>query len=553
MLQSLSIKNYAIIDRLEIQFSKQLNIITGETGAGKSILLGALSMILGDRADSSVLRNKEEKCVVEASFDISNAALEELFLQEELDYHPETIIRREILSNGKSRAFINDSPTSLKTLKEISSRILDVHSQHETLEINQQINQLKLIDAVALNNALVDKYKVLYKEYHALLDKEKELQFMKDNASKEADYLMFQLNELEEISFAGMNQVELENELKTINNAEDIKAKLALSNHMLQEADINSISILSEILSAIRSVKDIHPQLLSIYERLDSSYIELKDIAREVELLGAEFNFDEARANEINQFLSTLYRLQKKHGVNSIDELVAIKEDLKTKSYTFENIESALNEVKSAIEACISKLYKAGEELFRNRQAVIPSIEKQVVEILSKVGMPNARFTIKHQQEPNYIGAMGIDSIQFLFSANTGMPLQEVRKVASGGELSRLMLSIKSILAQAISLPTMIFDEIDTGISGQVASKTGDILRQMSKNHQMICITHLPQIAAKGQKHFYIYKKVENNITNTRMKELNEQDRIQELAAMLGGETISEASIANARELLVAN
>jgi DNA repair protein RecN (Recombination protein N) len=528
MLQNLSIKNYAIIDRLEIQFSKQLNIITGETGAGKSILLGALSMILGDRADSSVLRNKEEN-------------------------HPDTIIRREILSNGKSRAFINDSPTSLKILKDITSKLIDVHSQHETLEINQQQNQLKLIDSVALNQALVEKYTTLYKEYHQLLKKENELQLMKDNASKEADYILFQLNELEEISFENLNQEELENELKTINSAEDIKFKLEYSSNVLQESEMNIIQMNADILASLRSVKDINTTLQNLFERMNSVHIELKDIAREINLIASDSQFDGERANEINTLLTTFYKLQKKHGVDSSHALQTIKDELKSKNYTFENIDNELINIKNLLSDCISKLLKAGEELYRNRQAIIPTIEKQVMETLMKVGMPNAKFSIEHHIEPNHFGALGIDSLQFLFSANAGMPLQEVKKVASGGELSRLMLSIKSIMAQAISLPTMIFDEIDTGISGNVASKTGDILKQMSKNHQMICITHLPQIAAKGQKHFYIYKKVENNTTYTRMKELDETERIQELASMLGGETISEASIANARELLVSN
>jgi DNA repair protein RecN (Recombination protein N) len=553
MLQNLSIKNYAIIDRLEIQFSKQLNIITGETGAGKSILLGALSMILGDRADSSVLRNKEEKCIIEASFDIRSLGLEEFFTNEELDYHPDTIIRREILSNGKSRAFINDSPTSLKILKDITSKLIDVHSQHETLEINQQQNQLKLIDSVALNQALVEKYTTLYKEYHQLLKKENELQLMKDNASKEADYILFQLNELEEISFENLNQEELENELKTINSAEDIKFKLEYSSNVLQESEMNIIQMNADILASLRSVKDINTTLQNLFERMNSVHIELKDIAREINLIASDSQFDGERANEINTLLTTLYKLQKKHGVDSSHALQTIKDELKSKNYTFENIDNELINIKNLLSDCISKLLKAGEELYRNRQAIIPTIEKQVMETLMKVGMPNAKFSIEHHIEPNHFGALGIDSLQFLFSANAGMPLQEVKKVASGGELSRLMLSIKSIMAQAISLPTMIFDEIDTGISGNVASKTGDILKQMSKNHQMICITHLPQIAAKGQKHFYIYKKVENNTTYTRMKELDETERIQELASMLGGETISEASIANARELLVSN
>jgi len=309
----------------------------------------------------------------------------------------------------------------------------------------------------------------------------------------------------------------------------------------------------ADILASLRSVKDINTTLQNLFERMNSVHIELKDIAREINLIASDSQFDGERANEINTLLTTLYKLQKKHGVDSSHALQTIKDELKSKNYTFENIDNELINIKNLLSDCISKLLKAGEELYRNRQAIIPTIEKQVMETLMKVGMPNAKFSIEHHIEPNHFGALGIDSLQFLFSANAGMPLQEVKKVASGGELSRLMLSIKSIMAQAISLPTMIFDEIDTGISGNVASKTGDILKQMSKNHQMICITHLPQIAAKGQKHFYIYKKVENNTTYTRMKELDETERIQELASMLGGETISEASIANARELLVSN
>lgn len=553
MLKSLTIRNYAIIDEAEIHFSDQLNIITGETGAGKSILLGALSLILGERADSQVLRNANEKCVVEGVFQIGHLQLASVFEHEELDYQDETIIRREILPTGKSRAFINDTPTSLRLLKTICSLLIDVHSQHETIEMNEAAYQIQLIDSVAMNQALVAKYKQLYDEYNRLQKQYDALLQMKENAAREADFIIFQLNELEEVALDHCKQDDMEQELKTIQSAEEINIRIEASTALLNESEYNIQQRITELLSQLRSVKDIHPQIQGVYERLQSTQIELKDIGREVELMRGEFVFDEERANTLQQKLSEIYRLEKKHGVQSIEQLIQIRDTLKFQHSSYQNMDDDLETMSQQIATTIQQLQRAADELYRNRHAVIPSIEKQVVEIVSRLGMSNARFSITHDQHMGEYKTHGNDSLQFMFSANTGTPLMNIKKVASGGELSRLMLSIKSMLAQATSLPSMIFDEIDTGISGQVAAKTGEIIKQMSRKHQIICITHLPQIAAKGQKHFYIYKEVVQQQTYTRVRELDETERIQEIAAMLGGDSISDASIANARELLVSN
>lgn len=551
MLQQLSIKNYAIIDTLDIRFSDKMNIITGETGAGKSILLGALSLILGERAETGMLRNKEEKCIIEAYFDLSHIDLRDIFESEELDFTIDTIIRREILPNGKSRAFVNDTPATLKALKEITSRLVDLHSQHETLAIGDSDYQLFLIDTVADNTNLLHEYKKVFKDRQSQQVRLKELEQQQIVANREADYVHFQLQELNEIALETIHQNDLETEQNTLNHAEEIRLKLIQIKTLLNNEQGGVHQGLYQITNILRPVSNLLPELTSLYERIESCLIELSDVESEVEKLGSNTNYDAERMEEISQLLTTLYKLQKKHGVNDVNALVNRRDMLAAQSYSYDHIEQDIQRTQKELKALTLQLDTLGEQLFEKRANVFLSIETQVIETLKKVGMPDAQLKIVQER----LGAQtysetGIASVQYLFSANKGTALKEIKKVASGGELSRLMLSLKSMLAASVALPTMIFDEIDTGISGNIAAKTGEILNDMGKSHQLICITHLPQIAAKGQKHFHIYKTTSDHTTSTKVKELNATERLQEIAAMLAGDNITEGALTNARELL---
>jgi|LakMenEpi03Aug12_release.lakeMendotaPanAssembly.Ray.scaffolds.fasta_scaffold184123_2 DNA repair protein RecN (Recombination protein N) len=551
MLQHLSIKNYAIIDSLEINFSKQMNIITGETGAGKSILLGALSLILGDRAETGMLRDKHEKCVIEAHFDLTNIELSELFLAEELDFSKDTIIRREILPNGKSRAFVNDTPATLKALKEITSHLVDLHSQHETLEIGENDYQLFVVDAVADNANIFKHYKNLYHQRQALLSQLKKLEEKQIQAHKEADYVRFQLLELNEVALEEIDQVSLEADLKTLNHAEEIKSKLVAAMQVLGEEEASVLTQLHQTIATLRPIKDINQNLSQLHERIESCLIELSDIEKEIGRLEGNTFFDASKMDEINTALSVLYKLQKKHGALDIHDLMGIRDSLAKQSLSFDSVEKDIEKTNNDIVKLEIELTKKGDELAKSRSAVFKQIESQVMITLQKVGMPDATFLIEQNKlDKNIFSLHGTDSIQFLFCANKGGTLKEIRKVASGGELSRLMLSIKSILAASVALPTMIFDEIDTGISGNIAAKTAEVLNEMGDRHQLICITHLPQIAARGQKHFHIFKNSSSNQTFANVKELNKEERLHEIAAMLAGDNITEGALRNAKELL---
>ena len=551
MLQQLSIKNYAIIDTLDIRFSDKMNIITGETGAGKSILLGALSLILGERAETGMLRNKEEKCIIEAHFDLSRIDIRPIFEAEELDFAVDTIIRREILPNGKSRAFVNDTPATLKALKEITSRLVDLHSQHETLAIGESDYQLFLLDTVADNNALLLEYKKVFSDRQSKQSLLKDLEQQQILADREADYVHFQLQELNEVPLESLHQNDLEAEQNTLNHAEEIRLKLVQAKDLLNNEEGGVHQALYQITNILRPISHLLPDLTSLYERIESCLIELGDIDTEIEKLGSNTNYDADRMEEISQLLTTLYKLQKKHGVNDVQALVNRRDMLAAQSYSYDHIEQDIQRTQKEISAFTKQLDSLGEQLFERRANVFNAIETQVTETLKKVGMPDAQLKIVQERlAAQTYSDTGIASVQYLFSANKGTPLKEIKKVASGGELSRLMLSLKSMLAASVSLPTMIFDEIDTGISGNIAAKTGEILNDMGKAHQLICITHLPQIAAKGQKHFHIYKTTTDHTTYTNVKELNATERLQEIAAMLAGDNITEGALTNARELL---
>lgn len=551
MLHRLTIRNYAIIDKLEIEFCDRMNIITGETGAGKSILLGALSLILGERADTKALYNQEEKCVVEADFEIENKGLKSFFAENELDFDTHTIVRREINQSGKSRAFINDTPVTLTVLKQLGEKLVNLHSQHETLELTRAGFQLDVIDTLARNQDLLQTYRGLfgrYKKDHKRLEALAE-QFR--TSSAELDYLEFQYNELAEAKLEADEQNTLEAEQNTLSNVEEIKIALQASIQILSEGEISTLDQLTEVQSQLKSVKAYNNDILALSQRLQSAYEEIKDITKEFEGMQDTALLDPERLEEVNSRLTTIYRLQKKHNTNTVEELLRIQSDLEQKIASVDNNSAEIEQIKAQLEKQFHELLNIAEQLHQSREKVLREFQNNVVVLLTKVGMPNSVFKVdikklEHQQ----LNENGLTEIKFLFSANKGFAPHEIKDVASGGELSRLMLCIKSLLADAGALPTLIFDEIDTGISGEVALKVGEIMKKLSRNHQLISITHLPQIARTADSHLYIYKEVKDNRTNTRIKELKGEDRVIEIAKMLSGDKISDASLANARELI---
>ncbi len=550
MLQHLSIQNYALIDSLSIDLDEHLSIITGETGAGKSILLGALGLIAGNRSDSTSLNDKTKKCIVEAVFNIKNYALEDFFSTHELDYDHHTTVRREINPTGNSRAFINDTPVTLSQLKQISALLIDIHSQHETLSLQNNSFQLSIVDAVADNSAALKEYKANFNAYKLLEAELMQLKEKEANAQKESDYLLFLFNELQEANFHLNEQDKLESQLAILINAEDIKSKIASVLLALNESESSLISGLNSVKVSTNELAKFSTELQELSTRINTSFIELKDIAGELENVQDSIVFDAAKLELISERLDLLYKLQQKHRVTSIAELIAIKEDLDTKLLDFTSLENSIHKITEQLIADKKVLEKLAAALSKKRKAVISPIEKQLQQTLSELGMPNAALKIE-QSDLNDLTALGKDNIVFLFSANKGSTVQELNKVASGGELSRLMLSIKSLIANSKQLPTIIFDEIDTGVSGEIANKMGIIMDKMAKTMQVITITHLPQIAAKGSSHLFVYKQEKENKTHSQIKKLNKEERVQEIAKMLSTENPTAAAIKNAKELLM--
>ncbi|HLP53333.1 MAG TPA: DNA repair protein RecN [Chitinophagales bacterium] len=551
MLHRLTIRNYAIIDKLEIEFCDRMNIITGETGAGKSILLGALSLILGERADTKALYNQDEKCVVEADFEIENKGLKSFFADNELDFDTHTIVRREINQSGKSRAFINDTPVTLTVLKQLGEKLVNLHSQHETLELTRAGFQLDVIDTLARNQDLLQTYRGLFNRYKKDHKRLEVLAEQFRTSSAELDYLQFQYNELAEAKLEADEQNTLEAEQNTLSNVEEIKIALQSSIQILSEGEISTLDQLSEVQGQLKSVKNYNNDILALSQRLQSAYEEIKDITKEFEGLQDTALLDPERLEEVNNRLTTIYRLQKKHNTTTVEELLKIQSDLEQKIASVDNNSADIEQIKAQLEKQFHELLAIAEQLHQSREKVLREFQNNVVVLLTKVGMPNSVFKVdikklEHQQ----LNENGLTEIKFLFSANKGFAPHEIKDVASGGELSRLMLCIKSLLADAGALPTLIFDEIDTGISGEVALKVGEIMKKLSRNHQLISITHLPQIARTADAHLYIYKEVKDNRTNTRIKELKGEERVIEIAKMLSGDKISDASLANARELI---
>ena len=549
MLKNILIRNYALIDELEIDLAKGLTIITGETGAGKSILLGALGLLMGDRADVTALYDPSKKCLVEGTFNLKDYDLKDFFLVHDLEYDVEIIIRREVNPEGKSRAFINDSPVTISVLKLISSRLIDVHAQHETLHLNEAAFQLHALDAVAETSELVAAYKLkfrLFKKNSEQLQSLKE-QELKDK--KELDYFNFQFNELDTAQLIPGQQSVLEAELETIENAEFIKGGLSNAYFVLAGADKSLIDALTEVKNTLAQLAKFNPSIATLSERVQSSHIELKDIASELEALEGNIVHDPKKADIVQEKLDVIYRLQQKHNVKTIDELIILKTDLEQKITAIGSLEEQIKKLAMELEAVQKHLADLAGKLTKKRAAAAPQFSKSVKETLTQLGMANAELNISMEQLKEY-KETGLDKVTFLFSANKGSDAQPLSKVASGGELSRFMLSLKSLLAKHTALPTIIFDEIDAGISGDIAAKTGSILEKMAATMQVITITHLPQVACKGKTHLFVYKQEQGKRTVTKIKQLNKDERVEEIAKMLSAGKVGEAALRNAKELL---
>ncbi len=550
MLQRLSISNYALIDNLDISFAKDLNILTGETGAGKSIILGALSLILGQRAESKYFFNQEKKCVIEGTFLIKDYDLKSFFEENDLDEEQETVLRREISADGKTRSFINDTPVNLNTLKQLGEQLIDIHSQHATLAINNERFQLVVLDTLAAHTETLNEYRETFKTHRLTSKKLQESIRLFEQAKAEQDYLQFQYTELEEARLATGEQEQLEQELKVLEHAEEIKRSLLATNYLLSESEKSALSQLKEAGGVLQTLEKYSDEIGSIAERLKSSLIELKDIYNDLERLEQHTFIDEKRTLEINERLDIIYSLQKKHRVNSVCELLELQENFSSKLNKLLSGEEEIASLAKEETLLKEKLLKLAEKLSTNRKNHIPELERQVQATLTEVGMPNAVLNVSHETDFDQLTENGADKIQFLFSANKGQSPLPMNKVASGGELSRLMLSIKSLIAKRTALPTIIFDEIDTGISGEIALKVGNIMKQLADNMQVITITHLAQIASKSGTHYRVFKDESGSQTRTNIQELTTEDRITEIAKMLSGDNPGEFALQNAKELL---
>lgn len=549
MLKSLSIKNYALIDSLTIDFGSDLNILTGETGAGKSILLGAIGLIVGQRADSSVLRVKSEKCAAEGIFEIRNYGLQSFFDENEIDYEEVTILRREITPQGKSRAFINDTPVNVKILHDLGLKLIDIHSQHQSLELNEKNYQLQLVDLVAGNSELLKTYSSAFKEYLSIQENLNKTLILIDQSKKDFDYFEFQFSQLSDARLLEGEQEKLEALLGKLTHAEDIKTVFGQAVQSVSGDERSVLSVLKENLNNIGKLKLVLPEAEQIFTRLESVYIELKDIAAESAAIEDRAENDPERIEQVNQRLDLIYSLQQKHRVTSIAELLVIQSDFEAKIQLVSSYDHEIEQLRNAIATQKVLLNELSGQIGKQRKSVAPAIETKVIDVLRNVGIPNASLQLKFGRLADF-SSTGLDEVSFMFSANKNQELQEIGKIASGGEMSRLMLAIKTLITDARSLPTIIFDEIDSGISGEIAVKMGVILEQMSKTIQVLNITHLPQIAAKGKHHYKVFKFDENEHTFTSIRKLTEQERVEEIAEMLSGENYSSTAKETAKELL---
>ena len=549
MITSLSIKNYALIEKLTIDFSRGFSIITGETGAGKSIILGAIGLVLGKRADLTSLKNKEEKCVIEAHFEISKYNLKEFFEANDLDYEEDTIIRREILPSGKSRAFINDSPVNLQELQDLSLFLIDIHSQQQTQELSDEGVQFKIIDAIANNFDTIQSYQKALKSYKADKSKLNALLKKQSDSGKEQEYNTFLLNELVSAKLKSGEQEELETDFEKLNNVEIIKEAIDKSLVIANEEQFGVFHNLNEIKTAVQKIALFSPEYQSIFERITSLAIEFDDVSKELQNASEKLLNDPVQLEFVSQKLQLIYNLQKKHQVTSVDELIEIQANLGNTLLELDNIEEEISLLSKAIDQKAIELDAFSAKIHENRQNAIPVLSQKLISILETLGMPNVRFNMELLPSETYF-QNGKDELQFLFSANKGTDFGLLKKVASGGEMSRIMLAVKAILAQYSKLPTLIFDEIDTGVSGEIAIRMGEIMKEMSATMQIFAITHLPQIAAKGDSHFKVFKSTVDDDTQSELKLLSQDERVIEIAQMLSGAVVSDSALNHAKALL---
>ena len=549
MLTALSIKNYALIDDLKVDFPEGFIIITGETGSGKSIMLDALSLILGKRADMSALRNKEEKCIIEAEFSLQNYEFQPLFQELDIDYDPQTIIRREILPSGKSRAFVNDVPATLEVLSRLGQVLVDIHSQHQTLVLSNTSFQFAIIDAMANNKSLLTEYVQLHQLVKKEQKKLEELIEFQKNAKKEYDYNLHQLKELKSATLEEGILEELEESYEEASNIEDIKENVSESLYLLNDENIGILNNLRELKRSFSSLTEYKQLYRDLYERIESAFLELEDLASEISYIDESIEADPDNLEQISKQLNKIYSLQKKHSVATVEELIAIQQELEEAVSKTESVDIDLTKQKKIVEEQHTATLKKANQLHKAREKVIPALDKKLTNFMHELGMPNGRFSITLTTADTFF-ANGNDELSFLFSANKGGDFGQLKKVASGGELSRIMLAVKAIMAEHTALPTIMFDEIDTGVSGEISQKMGDIMKQMSQNRQVFAITHLPQIAAKGAYHFKVFKEDSKGKTTTHLKLLTEEERITELSEMLEGKNSGASARNHAIELL---
>lgn len=549
MLQTLHIKNFALIEHLHIDFNGSFAIITGETGAGKSILLGALGLVSGNRADLGSLKDKEQKCVIEAHFKVSDYNLRDFFAKNDIDYDDVTIIRREILPSGKSRAFINDSPVNLAEVQELGHFLIDIHSQQQTRELSDEQYQMQILDAVAGNALLLEDYKKQLSVYKAAQNALKKLAEQKATLSREQDYNTFLLNELAEAKLKAGEQAELETEQEKLSNVEFIRESMAKAISVATDEQVGAVQSLKEMRQALQKISSISEEYAGYYQRINSLVIELDDIAESLSQGYDDLVNDPEALELVNQKLQLIYSLQKKHNVSTVEELIAIEKGLSEKVVLAEGLDEAIAEKEAEVLRTKAEADKTAEALHEKRVGAVPVLVNKITAILVQLGMPNSRFKFEITQGETYY-ANGKDSINLLFSANKGTDFGLLKKVASGGEMSRIMLAVKAVLATYSKLPTIIFDEIDTGVSGEIAIKMGDIMKAMSKDMQVFAITHLPQIAAKGNSHYKVAKKTQGDTTVSELRLLSNEERIREIAEMLSGKDVSESALTHAKALL---
>lgn len=551
MLQSIHIQNYALIESLDIDFHSGFSVITGETGAGKSIILGAIGLLVGQRADIKAIRTGANKCIVEARFDVSSYQLEEFFEEHDLEYEDgECILRRELLASGKSRAFINDTPASLAQMKALGEKLIDVHSQHQNLLLNHEDFQMSILDILAHDEAQLGEYKALYKEYRQTSRELASLIEQAEKSRQDEDYIRFQVDQLETARLQSGEQEELEQEAETLSHAEDIKASLYKVDQLMASDGTTLLSATKECMHTLQGIARVFAPAQEWVNRLDSCYIELKDLAQEVANAGEEVEFNPTRLDFVNERLNLIYSLQQKHHVSTVDELIAIAADLREQLDAITSSDDRIGELTRRKEELYNKVKTSARLLTNARTIAAKETEKQMQAYLVPLGMPNVRFAVQltPRKEPD---ASGMDSVSFLFSANKNGTLQDVASIASGGEIARVMLSLKALIAGAVQLPTIIFDEIDTGVSGSIAEKMALIMQDMGKaDRQVISITHLPQIAARGAHHYKVYKEDTDTGTNSHIRPLDNEERIHEIAHMLSGATLTEAALNNAKALL---